>query len=358
MFAPGGLTRAATFAKRRSTMRSLRAILLAASVGVTVLAPASFARAQSAPVAPASGKERAKKLFEEGLELEKKADYAGALAKYKEAEGITVTAGLRFHTGYCLEMTGKLTAALDEYEAADRLAREQNKQEVRAATAVRLEPLRARAPQIAIRLATPTKDAEVQLDGVAVATALVDGGKAFRLDPGEHTVTVHAPGYKAFTRKVQVPENVTTTVDVSLDRVASSAPTATAVVPPAGAPAGEAPSGAAVEPPAEAAPGRSRVLPIVTTAGAVVLAGTGIALFLVAGNAQSTAKDECALKLACDDRRTRVRTLDALALSGFIGAVGLGVVSVVLWTSKSPERSATSAHFQAGPGTFALEGSF
>jgi hypothetical protein len=343
-------------------MRSLRAILLAASVGVTVLAPASFARAQSAPVAPASasGKERAKKLFEEGLELEKKADYAGALARYKEAEGITVTAGLRFHTGYCLEMTGKLTAALDEYEAADRLAREQSKQDVRAAITVRLEPLRARAPQIAIRLASPTKDAEVQLDGVVVATALIDGGKAFRLDPGEHTVTAHAPGYKAFTRKLQVPENVTTTVDVSLERVASSAPTATAVVvPPPRAPAGEAPStGATVEPPAETAPGRSRVLPIVTTAGAVVLAGTGIALFLVAGNAQSTAKDECAVKLSCDDRRTRVRTLDALALGGFIGAVGLGVVSVVLWTSRSPERSAASAHVQAGPGTFALEGSF
>ncbi len=343
-------------------MRSLRAILLAASVGVTVLAPASSARAQPAPAAPASasGKERAKKLFEEGLELEKKADYAGALAKYKEAAGITVTAGLRFHTGYCLEMTGKLTAALDEYEAADRLAREQNKQEVRAATTVRLEPLRTRAPQIAIRLATPTRDAEVQLDGVAVATALIDGGKAFRLDPGEHTVTARAPGHKAFTRKVQVPENVTTTVDVSLERVASSAPTATAVVvPPPGAPAGEAPtSGAAVEPPAEAAPSRSRVLPIVTTAGAVVLAGTGIALFLVAGKAQSAAKDECVAKLSCDDRRTRVRTLDALALGGFIGAVGLGVVSVVLWTSRSPEHSAASAHLQAGPGTFALEGSF
>jgi hypothetical protein len=339
-------------------MRSLRAILLAASVGVTVLAPASFARAQSAPVS-VSGKERAKKLFEEGLELEKKADYAGALAKYKEAEGITVTAGLRFHTGYCLEMTGKLTAALDEYEAADRLAREQNKQEVRAATAVRLDPLRARAPQIAIRLTTPIKDADVQLDGVAVATALVDGGKAFRLDPGEHTITARAPGYKAFTRKVQVPENVTTTVDVSLERVASGAPIAPAVVPPAVAPAAEAPSGGtAVEPPAEAAPGRSRVLPIVTTAGAVVLAGAGIALFLVAGNAQSAANDECAVKLSCDDRRTRVRTLDALALGGFIGAVGLGVVSVVLWTSRSPERSAASAHLQAGPGTFALEGAF
>jgi hypothetical protein len=161
---------------------------------------------------------------------------------------------------------------------------------------------------------------------------------------------------------VQVPENVTTAVDVSLERVAPTAtiaPIAPAVVPPR-APTGEASSSSpTVEPPAEATSGRSRALPIATTAGAIVLAGTGIALFLVAGNAQSVAKDECAMKLSCDDRRTRVRTLDALALGGFVGAVGLGVISVVLWTSKSPEhRAAASAHVSAGPGTFALEGSF
>lgn len=339
-------------------MRNLRAILLAASVGLTALAPASPARAQPAR-ASAAGKERAKKLFEEGLELEKKADYAGALAKYKEADQIIVTAGLRFHTGYCLEMTGKLTAAVDEYEAADRMARDQNKQEVHAATAVRLEPLRARVPQIAIRLAAPTKDAEVQLDGVAVPTPLIEGGKAFRLDPGEHNVTARAPGYNPFARKVQVPESVTTTVDVSLERVTGAAPAVAAVAPPPASSGGDAaPPTSGGEPPADAAPGRSRVVPIATTAGAVVLAGTGIAMFLVAGSAQSTAQEECATKLNCDDRRGRVRTFDALALGGFIGAVGLGVVSVILWTSKPAEHAAANARLQAGPGTFALEGSF
>jgi hypothetical protein len=343
-------------------MRNLRAILLASSVGLLAFAPASLAHAQPAPAptsagAGAAGKEHAKKLFEEGLELEKKTDYAGALAKYKEAEQITVTAGLRFHTGYCLEMTGKLAAALDEYEAADRLARDQNKQEVHAATVVRLDPLRARVPQIAIRLATPAKDADVQLDGVTVAPSFIDGGKAFRLDPGEHTVTARAPGYKAFSRKVQVPENVTTTVDINLERVAGTAPVVPAVAPPT--PGGEpgAPSSVS-EPPAEAAHGRSRVVPIATTAGAVVLAGTGLAMFLVAGSAQTTAQQDCATRLTCDDRRSRVRTFDALALGSFIGAVGLGVVSVILWTSKPSEQSAANARLQAGPGTVGLEGTF
>lgn len=339
-------------------LRAIRAILLAASLGLGALTPAARAFAQGAPApAPtAASKERAKKLFEEGTELEKKADYAGALAKYKEAAQLAVTAGLRFHTGYCLEMTGKLAAALEEYEAADRLAREQNKQEVHAATTARLEPLRLRVPQIAIRLATPAKDTVTQLDGVTVAAALVEGGKAFRLDPGEHEVTARAPGYKAFARKVQVPENVTTTVDMNLERVAGAAPVAAAVVAPSSTePAAPAAVG---EPPREAAHGRSLTAPIAATAGAVVLAGTGIAMFLVAGSAQSTAQKDCVTEISCDDRRTRVRTFDALALGGFIGAVGLGVVSVILWTSKPAEQTAANARLTAGPRSFAIEGSF
>ena len=355
-------------------MRNLRATFaLTAIIGITALGVTvpSRALAQSAPGPSAAGKEHAKKLFEEGVDLEKKADYAGALAKYKEAQQTAVTAGLRFHTGYCLEMTGKLAGALEEYEAADRLAREQNKQEVHAATIARLEPLRARVPQIAIRLATPAKDAEVQLDGAGVAAALVDGGKAFRLDPGEHVVTARAPGYKAFSRKVQVPESVTTTVDVSLER--ATAPVAS-VVAGAGAPAGAAPATASpppstgagetaagapvTEPPAETVRGPSRALPIATTAGAIVLAGTGVAMFLVAGSAQTKAQDDCATRVSCEDRRSRVRTFDAFALGGFIGAVGLGVVSVILWTSKPTEHAAASARVQAGPGSVALEGRF
>ncbi|GAC1537722.1 MAG: hypothetical protein NVS3B10_02070 [Polyangiales bacterium] len=346
-------------------MRNLRATLLAASVGVralAALAPATMAHAQPASVS-AGGKERAKKLFEDGLELEKKADYAGALAKYKEAEQLALTAGLRFHTGYCLEMTGKIAAALEEYEGADRLAREQNKQEVHAATAVRLEPLRARVPQIAIRLATSAKDAEVQLDGVGVPPSLVDGARAFRLDPGEHLVVARAPGYRPFSRKVLVPENVTTAVDITLERVAPAGALparagAEAPAPPGPAAAAPAPPAAARAPPAEAPPARSRVLPIATTAGAVVLAGAGIAMFLGAGSAQTSAQRECATKLSCDDRRSRIRTLDALALGGFIGAVGLGVVSVVLWTSKPSDQATANARLRAGPGTFALEGAF
>jgi hypothetical protein len=340
-------------------MRSLRTFLLAACVGLSGLAGTTYAEAQSVP-----GKEYAKKLFEEGAELEKKADYAGALAKYKEAEQITATPGLRFHKGYCLEMTGKLAAALEEYESADKMARDQNKQEVHAAVVARLDPLRGRVPQIAIRLATPAKDADVQLDGVVVGAPLLDG-KAFRLDPGEHTVTARAVGYRPFSRKVQVPENITTTVDVSLERAATIGPVGAPTPAPSPAPA-PTPSGEptaqppVIEPPSEAGRSRSLGLPIATTAGAVVLAGVGVAMFLVAGSAQSDAQAQCPSQLNCDSEQTKVRTFDALALTGFIGAAGLGVLSVLLWTSKAPTSQASrpSARVVATPNALGVAGTF
>ena len=333
-------------------MRLFRKITFAASVCLCGLTTVTAAHAQPASTS-VPGKEHAKRLFEEGLELEKKGDFAAALAKYKEAEQITVTPGLRFHTGYCLEMTGKLVAALDTYESAEKLARDQNKQEVRAAITPRLDPLRARIPQLAVRLVAPAAGAEVQVDGIAVGAPLLDG-KSFRIEAGEHVITARATGFKPFTRKVQVPEAQTTTVDVSLER---TTPGQAAAAPPSQ----ETPaSGSTIEPPTDAPERRSRALPIAATAGAVVFAGTGVARFLAAGSAQGTAQSACLVRTSCEDRRSKIRTLDALALGSFIGAAGLGVVSVLLWTSKAPEHSAASpgAWLVASPSSLAVAGAF
>jgi hypothetical protein len=328
-------------------MRTPRAVL-AFSLALATFAAPLAARAQ------APGKEVAKRLFEEGVDLEKQSQYAAALGKYKEAEQITVTPGLRFHKGYCLEMTGRLVAAEAEYVAAEKLAKDTNKAEVLAAVAVRLDPLRARIPQLLIRLTAPSKDPDIQLDGAPLAAGQAEG-KPFRVDPGEHEVRARAPSptFKNFVKKVQVPEGITFTVDVFFERASTGEPAAV-LVPPAS-------SGAApvTEPPNEPPPKRSYTLPIVTTAGTLVLAGGGVVLFALGGSAQTDGDASCRTKVACDDERTKVRTFDALALGGFIGAAGLAVVSVVLWTSKGGERSASLVtRNTAGSTTFGVAGSF
>jgi hypothetical protein len=337
-------------------MRMLRAILCVSLMSALVM-PGAPAYAQGGP-----GKEIARKLFDEGVELEKKTEYLAALAKYKEAEQITVTPGLRFHKGYCLEMTGKLVAALEEYEAADTGARDTNKPEVHAAAVARLEPLRRRIPQVAIRLATVAKDAEVHLDGNPVGAPLLDG-KAFRVDPGEHTVTARAGGYRSFLRRVQALEGVTTTVDVVLERAH-----ATSVVPPppvvakapapAPGPTLAAPAAGMTEPPSEIPARRAIALPLVTTIGAVALAGAGAAFFVVSGNTQTDANAECPQRVSCDGERSTVRTFDAIALGSFASAVGLGVLSAVLWRSKGSDRAALVAKPVFAGGSLGLDGSF
>jgi len=112
------------------------------------------------------------------------------------------------------------------------------------------------------------------------------------------------------------------------------------------APAAAAPTDApqpSVEPPAEARPKRSITLPVLATGGAVVFAVGGVASFLLAGSTQKDAERECPSKPSCDSERTKVRTFDTLALGGFIGAVGLGALAVILWTSGSSSVSVSAS---------------
>ncbi len=274
---------------------------------------------------------------EEGVTLEKKGDYDAALVKFRESAAIKRTLGNRFHLAFCLEMTGKLSAALNEYEVVDKTAREQKKAEIIEATRLRLEPLRPRVPQLALRV-TPRlpPNAEVLLDGNLVAPGLLDG-KAFRVDPGSHVVTAHAPEHENVTRTVPLSEGANVSVEVPFEAVTV------------------APAHVVTEPPPEPPPKRDVTLPILTTAGAVLLAGGGVFAFFVASGAGSDAEKECPQKRACDSEQTKVRTFDTLALSGFIGGAALGVLSVVLWTSSpSPRRAALITR----PSWIGLEGRF
>jgi hypothetical protein len=303
-----------------------------------------------APVALAQvpGEEIARHAFEDGVALEKKGDYPAALAKFRESMEIKATLGNRFHIAYCLEMTGKLAAALGEYEIVDKTAREQNKADVVEATRVRLEPLRTKVPQLALKMTSPPKDAEVELDGKAVPAVLLDG-KSFRIDPGEHTVTAHAAQHNPFTKTITSAETFTITVDIVLE---PSAPAAAAT---------HTDPRAITGPPKEEPKKPPRTGAIITTVSAVALGGAGLAAFLVAGSTSSDAEKVCPTRVSCASEQDKVRTFDALALGGFIGAAGLGVLAVVLWTSK-PVASASSASNRtslvARPSWLGLEGRF
>ena len=320
--------------------RARRRAATALSLLVGVLLCASAARAQ------VPGEEIARRAFEEGVALEKKGDFAGALSKFKESEQIKATLGNRYHKAYCLEMTGKLAAALIEYEVVDKAARETNKTDLVEATRLRLEPLRARVPQLSLQLAAHMpKETEVALDGTPVSRALLDG-KRFRLDPGDHVVTARAPAHESFTKRFSAAESTVTSVEIVLQTTNAATSTNAVTKPPA-------------EPPRE----RSVALPLLTTVGAVVLAAGGVASFVIAAGESDNLEKACALqpKPVCEGDRTPPRAFDALALGSWIGAAGLAAFSVVLWTSSpssSSSRSASDVRVLARSSWLGLEGRF
>jgi hypothetical protein len=315
---------------------------------------ATAAHAQEPP-AQAPGKDVAKKIFDEGVELEKKSDYTGALAKYHEAEQITVTPGLHYHVALCLEMTNKLVAALDAYEVSLKLAHDANKPDVERAVLARLEPLRTRVPYLSLKLAQPNPDAVVQVDGASLAAVLLDG-KPFRIDPGSHTITARAPGYATVTKKIEIAASATANVEITLVREAPGA--APVPVPASGAPREEQRGGGVTEPPPEPPKEPSRALPIALGVSAVVLLASGVVFYALAGSAQTDGKNACVTKTSCSDEQTKVRTFDTISLSSFIGGAALGALAIITWTSTSPSRSARTTRVVASPTSVGLEGTF
>jgi hypothetical protein len=348
-----------------------------AFAGAGLVSAPRRAHAQAVP-----GQDVARRLFEEGLTLEGQKVFADAFQKFAEAEQIKSTPAIRFHKAFCLEGQGKLAAALDEYESAERAAEEQKKGETLKSARERLRVLRARVPFLAVKVVSPA-GADVVLDGVKLAAPLVASGTKFRVDPGERIIVARANDHVTKQLRIQVPEGAERTVDLELERnrtasspaVVTPPTTATASGSPESAKASmpaasiDAPARAALTEPPAARDGSGKAglgLPIATTAGAaVLLAGGGVA-FLLAGNTADDANATCAAKLSCDDERRRVRRFDALALAGFASGAALGGLAVVLWTSRGAAKATASparahamrggTHLRVGPAGVVLEG--
>jgi hypothetical protein len=289
------------------------------------------------------GEEVARRSFEEGVALEKKGDFGAALAKFKESSSIKATLGNRYHLAYCLEMTGKLAAALTEYEALAQAAHDQKKNDVAEATRLRLEPLRPRVPELSVTVPADVAGVDVRLDDAPLAAVLLEG-RSFRVDPGAHTVSAHAPERQPFQKTLELAEGSTSRVDVTLPSLTKPAPAegghATGARRAAPAPSRHWPS--------------SRALAIVATGGAAGFATLGFVSFVAAGTAQHEAQTSCPEKTSCGSEQSRIRTLDAFALVGFLGASALAATAIVLWTAKPRPRTDVAVRGS----WIGLEGSF
>jgi hypothetical protein len=293
----------------------------------------------------------ARELFQDAVKDEDGGNWSEALSKLQRVSEVRLTAGVRYHVALCEEHLGQIATAFADYGAAENQARAEGAQDVLRLVGKQISALGPRVPRLTVHFVPDVPEAELRLDGVTVAHALV--GVPMPVDPGVHHIEAVAPDRPVTNATVTLRERDSAVLDVNL---------ASPVAPPPAAPTlGSSPT-ADLGGAAKASPGgsRSRVTAIVSTGVAAALAAGGAGAFVVAGNAHASGQRQCADLVstdagACDTERTAVRSWDFTAAGLWLGAAAVGVVSVLSWSSHDKTQSST---LLVGPGTVALRGVF
>lgn len=319
----------------RTSDRRGRALLAATWLAVST--PTLLARGADPSSAELAA---ARELFEHGVQLEEAHDWTGALDVFRKVAAVKRTAAVQFHLGLCLENTGHLVDALNEFTRAEAAAgSDPGADGTRIADNSRrhVAELKARIPRVIVRLPPTVTDATVTLDGVGLAAALV--GAALPVEPGAHVLTVTARDRASFRRSFELAERAPPLViDVTL-------PLDLATQPPA----------VAAESPPPASSATARPWPwVVGAVGIGALAGGGVMYVLRAGAideleaACGSGHSDCpASKRPVYDRgRTYTWVGDALVGVG-VAAVGTSIVLFALGAPRAPDGSA-SVRFVVG----------
>jgi len=276
--------------------------------------------------------------------------WADAKARLEQVAKVKLTAGVRYHIALCDEHLGRVATALAEFTAAQDEAVTENAQDVLRLVGQEMSPLVARVPRLSIRVSPPLQGTQVTLDG-----AVVRPDQTVPVDPGMHRVEATAPGRAPTRMEVTLNEHDVTFLDVVLQSPA--APTQATSL-------GTSANSAFTSSPPASPPGPNLIAPIVMTAAAVALAGTGIGAYLAADSAHSDAVAECARSFtvsstACDSLKQPVRTWDWIAAGAWAGAAVGATVAVVLWVQKGGGSTRTaSGQLVFGPGSISAVGSF
>jgi hypothetical protein len=149
----------------------------------------------------------ARELFGEGVKLEEAHEWAAALERFRAVAAVKKTAAVHFHLGLCLENTGKLVEALDNFQrASDGAALDATPDGALIGTKSKkhLAELGQRIPRLVLRADPPLEELHVSIDGVEVEVSVA--AKGIPLDPGKHVVAATAPGHLPYETKIELFE--------------------------------------------------------------------------------------------------------------------------------------------------------
>lgn len=320
----------------------------AASAAVVVLSCAATAGAQPAD----SARAQADALFREGQQLLTAGHLEPACAKLEESERLDPKIGRLLNVAYCHEKQGRIATAWHEYDQAAAMA-------VQAHQAEREKFARGHAAALAKKLAflhlswdSPPDGAQISIDDKPLARD--QWAIPFAVDPGTHTITAQAPGYKTHMQSVTITGTGETRAQVEPLQKEEAAP-ATAAAP---APAPAAPPPAAPEPaaaPASApapeaeAPaehGSSRAPAWIVGGLGVAALGVGVGFGLDAMSLKSKADGHCPNR-QCDATGlsdiSDAKTAALVSTIGLVaGVVGVGAGTWLFFRASSSQSSRPS----------------
>jgi hypothetical protein len=269
------------------------------------------------PVAAQSATVQADALFREARALMTEKKYVEACAKFEASHKLSPAPTTLFSLSVCRELEGKLATAWGLFleierqyrSSSDEIAKELIKNALDRAS--KLEP-RLSKLVIVVNADSRASGLEVRRDDTVVDPAV--WGQALPLDGGAYEVTARLPGADVWTTKIVIkPERDVQTV--SIPKLAASRPVPVEV------------------PPERVAEPRSRRVPILVAAGAVVLGGGALGFELWGRSQHDDAQ-------AAADANDRPRALDLqdsantkryLAQGLGIAAIAVAGVSIVLF---------------------------
>jgi serine/threonine-protein kinase len=341
---------------------------------IALLAPPSWSQSTSDKVA-------AEGLFDQGRSAMQRGDFTQACGLLERSQRIDPAVGTLLYLAECYEKSGRTASAWATFrEAAD--AADAAHESARARTgrdrATRLEPQLAR---LTIQLAPENEqiaNISVELGGQAVQVATWN--VSVPVDPGDHQISVSAPGYEAWTSTVTVPPRAANvSVPVPPLKKNAEAEKAPGAAPVEGAPTATPPQGAvesrvdiASSMPAPAADrGAASQKTAAYVLGGVGIVGIGVGSFfgLKAISKAKDAQSFCPNGLQCidnqgvtlsDDARSAALVSDITFALGAAALVGGVVLYLTAPSSPSgdPPTPSTALRARVRPNGVSLEGSF
>ena len=312
-----------------------------ARVAVLLLTLAITSAAHAAP--STQDKANAQTLFETGVAMVGKGDFAEACPKLEESQRLDPGIGTQFQLARCYEGQGRVASAWILYMDVADAAKAGGQGDRERVARQKADAVAARLPRLQIDVAAPSRSAEVKRDGEVIGPP--QWGAAFPVDPGKHTVTAKLAGRRAFEIEVDAKEGKTVTVTIPELAVAPVAE-ATSAAPVVATPVAPEPKEKSSQ----------RTIALVVGGAGVVGLGVGVVLGLSAKSKYDGASctDGHCDQSGYDTRNDAIKTANVGSIVGGLGLLAAGAGAVLWFTAPSSDAATVGV----SPGGVALRGRF